>query len=216
MADALLQAQIRDAGGKRSAGRVRREGLVPAVVYGLGEDNVSVSVSARELSHILGGASGANTLITLKVEGRDQLALARQIQRHPIKGTVTHVDFVRVRADQTIQAEVPVRLIGSAEGVQRGGVLEQLIHALGVEAVPAKVPVEFEIDISALEIGGSVRVSDVTVPAGVVVRNEPDELIAQIAAPRVAEEAVAGEGAEGAEGGEGAPAASSEGAGGGE
>ncbi len=214
MADALLQTQIRDAAGKGPAGRVRREGLVPAVVYGLGEDTVSVTVSARDLSHILAGASGANTLITLKVDGRDQLALARQIQRHPIKGTVMHVDFVRVRADQTIQADVPVRLVGNAEGVQRGGVLEQLVHALGVEAFPSNVPVEFEVDISALEIGGSVRVSDVTVPAGVTLRNEPEDLIAQIAAPRVAEEAATPEG-EGGEGGEGAAAAaSSEGAGG--
>jgi large subunit ribosomal protein L25 len=211
MADALLQAQTRDAAGKGPAGRVRREGLVPAVVYGLGGDSVSVTVSARDLTHILSGASGANTLITLQVDGSDQLALARQIQRHPVKGTLMHVDFVRVRADQTIQADVPVRLIGNAEGVQRGGVLEQLVHALGVEALPANVPIEFEIDISALEIGSAVRVSDVTVPAGVVLRHEPEDLIAQIAAPRVAEEEAApeGEAAEGAEGA--APAASAEG-----
>lgn len=216
MADALLQAQIRDTAGKGPAGRVRREGLVPAVVYGLGENTVSVTVSSRDLSHILSGASGANTLITLQVDGRDQLALARQIQRHPIKGTLLHVDFVRVRADQTIQADVPVRLVGSAEGVQRGGVLEQLVHALTVEALPTNVPVEFEIDISALEIGGSVRVSDISVPAGVALRNEPEDLIAQIAAPRVAEEAAPteGEAVEGAEGA--APAPASEGSGGGE
>src|SRR5262245_22978692 len=124
MADATLTAERRTAGGKRPAGRARRSGLVPAVVYGLGEDNVPVSVQSRDLAHILAGAAGANTLITLRLDGAEQLALARQIQRHPIKGTVLHVDFVRVRADQAIQADVPVRLVGDAEGVARGGVLE--------------------------------------------------------------------------------------------
>src|SRR5262245_58948049 len=122
MADATLTADRRDGTGKGPAGRARGEGLVPAVVYGLGEANVSVSVSARELTHILAG--GANTLITLKVDGKDQLTLARQVQRNPVKGTLVHVDFVRVRADQTIVADVAVHLTGDAEGVNLGGVLE--------------------------------------------------------------------------------------------
>jgi large subunit ribosomal protein L25 len=206
MADATLTAELRTAAGKGPAGRVRREGFVPAVVYGLGGDSVSVSVSARDLSHILAGESGANTLITLKVDGSDQLALARQIQRHPVKGTLTHVDFVRVRADQAIQAEVPVQLVGDAEGVSRGGVLEQLIHNLSIEALPRDVPPAIEHDISALEIGSGIHVSDLVVPAGVTVLQAADELVAQISAPRVVEEAAPAEG-EAAEGAEGAPAA---------
>jgi len=138
MADATLIAERRPAAGKGPAGRIRREGLVPAVVYGLGDDNVSVSVSSRELIHILSGGSGMNTLITLKIDGADELAIARQIQRHPVKGTVMHVDFVRVRADQTIQAEIPVHLTGEAEGAVRGGILEQLVHTLTVEAKPSR------------------------------------------------------------------------------
>src|SRR5690242_5515159 len=151
MADATLTAQPRTALGKRPAGRARRDGLVPAVVYGLGTDTLSVSVPARELSHLLSGAAGDNTLITLKLDGGDQLALARQIQRHPIKGTVLHVDFVRVRADQAIQADVPVRLVGDAEGVARGGVLEQLLHTVSVEALPNDIPNMFELDITDVE-----------------------------------------------------------------
>jgi large subunit ribosomal protein L25 len=207
MADATLVAEVRTALGKGGAGRVRREGLVPAVVYGLGEDNVSVSVSSRELGHILSGASGANTLITLTVKGKEQLALARQIQRHPVKGTLLHVDFVRVRADQTIQAEVPVHLTGDAEGVARGGVLEQLVHTLTVEAKPADVPPSIEYDITELEIGSGFYVRDLVVPAGVTVLQNPDDLVAQISAPRIVEEPTA----EVAEGelpeGEAAPAA---------
>jgi large subunit ribosomal protein L25 len=213
MADATLTAERRDGTGKGPAGRARREGLVPAVVYGLGEGNVSVSVPARELMHILAG--GANTLITLKVDGKDQLTLARQVQRNPVKGTLVHVDFVRVRADQTIVADVAVHLIGDAEGVNLGGVLEQMLHTVSIEARPNDIPSELECDISALGIGDGVRIRDLKVPAGVTVRHEEDELVAQVAAPRVAEEAAPAEGeaAEGeaaAEGGEGAPAGGGE------
>lgn len=211
MADATLAAQRRSASGKGAAGRTRREGLVPAVVYGLGAESMPVSVPSRELGHLLASAAGANTLFTLKIDGSEQLALARQIQRHPVKGTLLHVDFVRVRADQTIQAEVPVHLTGDAEGVGRGGVLEQFLYTVSVEAKPADVPNSLEIDISALEIGDAAHVRDLTVPAGVVVVNEPDDVLAQISAPRVAEEEIAaaegeaaeGEGATGAEGGGG-------------
>jgi large subunit ribosomal protein L25 len=200
MADATLTAERRTAAGKGPAGRVRREGLVPAVVYGLGTDNVSVSVSSRELLHILSGATGMNTLITLSIDGTEELAIARQLQRHPVKGTLIHVDFVRVRADQTIQAEIPVHLTGDAEGAARGGVLEQLVHTLTVEAKPGDFPPSIEHDVSALEIGGQVYVRDLTVPAGVTVLQSGDDLVAQISAPRVTEvpEGTEGEAAEGA------------------
>src|SRR5262245_18315552 len=203
MADVTLTAERRSASGKGPAGRVRREGLVPAVVYGLGSDSVSVSVSSRELLHILSGATGMNTLITLEIDGKSELALARQLQRHPMKGTLLHVDFVRVRADQTIQAEVPVHFTGDAEGVARGGVLEQLVHTLTVEAKPSDFPPSIEHDISALEIGGQVYVRDLAVPPGVTVLQSEEDLVGQISAPRVAEEEEVAEG----EAAEGAPAA---------
>jgi large subunit ribosomal protein L25 len=196
MPDVTLTADRRTAGGKGPAGRVRRAGRVPAVVYGLGEDNASVSVSARELAHILSGESGANTLITLKIDGHSQLTLARQIQRHPVKGSLVHVDFVRVRADQTIQAEVPVHLTGDAEGVALGGVLEQLVHTLSVEALPRDIPPSIEHDITALEIGSSVHVRDLAVPSSATVLQAEDDLVAQISAPRVVEEEVPAEGEE--------------------
>ncbi|HUI49310.1 MAG TPA: 50S ribosomal protein L25/general stress protein Ctc [Acidimicrobiia bacterium] len=210
MADATLIAERRSAAGKGPAGRVRREGLVPAVVYGLGEDNVSVSVSSRELLHILSGGRGMNTLITLKVDGGEELAIARQIQRHPVRGSIMHVDFVRVRADQTIQAEIPVHLLGDAEGAARGGILEQVVHTLTVEAKATELPEAIEHDIASLEIGGQVFVRDLSVPAGVTVLQSSDDLVAQVSAPRVAEvaEGAEGEAAEGVAPSEGAaPAA---------
>ena len=139
MPDVILTAKPRQASGSRPAGRLRRSGLVPAVVYGLGNETVTETVGARELQHILTSGSGVNTVITLQIEGDggDQLALARQIQRHPVKGTLVHVDFVRIRADQTVTAEVPLHIEGEAEGVKNGGLLEQNLFAIPVEALPA-------------------------------------------------------------------------------
>ena len=207
MPDALLTAEPRTETGSRPAGRIRREGRVPAVVYGLGTDTLSVTVPARELQHILSGASGMNTVITLKVEGTDQLALARQIQRHPVKGTLMHVDFVRVRADQAIAAEVPVHLVGEAEGAKLGGLLEQSLFTISVEALPAAVPASIEYDVTSLQMSDQVHVRDLVVPADVTITNDPDDLVVQVAVPRgvEAEEAAEGEEVEG----EGAAAADS-------
>ena len=129
MPDTLLPAELRTASGSRPAGRLRREGLTPGVVYGLGEESVSVTVNAHQLGNILSSRTGANTLITLQLDGKNELALARQVQRDAVKGTLIHVDFVRVRADQTIQAEVRLNLLGSPEGVSQGGMLEQIGRA---------------------------------------------------------------------------------------
>jgi large subunit ribosomal protein L25 len=205
MSDAILIAQKRTETGDGPAKRLRAGGRVPAVVYGLDAGTVSVSVPARELDHILHSASGGNTLITLKVENKDQLALARQVHRHPVRGTVLHVDFVRVRADQTIEAEVPIQFVGEAEGVRGGGLFEQSLFSLTVEALPGDIPNAFEHDISALVIGDAIHVGDLTVPAGVVVLQEPDAVVAHISLPRAAEEeeVVAAEGEEAVEGAEG-------------
>jgi large subunit ribosomal protein L25 len=219
MPDAILTAKPRPEYGSRPAGRLRRDGLVPAVVYGLGTDTLSVAVGARELQHILTGASGANTVITLRIDGDggDQLALARQIQRHPVKGTLLHVDFVRIRADQAVSAEIPLHLEGEAEGVKNGGLLEQALFSLSVEALPADLPPAITHDVSALEIGGQVHVRDLTVPASVTVTTDADELVVQVAQPRgldLPEEGEAAEGEEGAEGAEGGAAAGAEESGG--
>jgi large subunit ribosomal protein L25 len=213
MSEARLTADLRSETGKRPAGRYRREGKVPAVVYGLGSDAQSVTVPERELTHILTGEAGANTLITLKVDGADQLALAREIQRHPVKGNLVHVDFVRVRADQTVTADVPLHLTGEAEGVGMGGMLEQALFALTIEARPGDIPTAIEHDVTNLQMGDQLRVRELAIPSGVTVQHDEEELVAQIAVPRVAEE-VEGEAAEAAEGEEGEAPAASEGGGG--
>ena len=213
MADTKLAAELRSTNGSRPAGRLRRQGNVPGIVYGLGEDAVSVTVNAHQLSGILSSKTGANTLITLQLDGKDELALARQVQRDAVKGTLIHVDFVRVRADQTISAEVRLNLLGSPEGVTQGGMLEQLMHSLTVEGKPGQLPTEIEHDVTGLNLGDQLRVGDIRLPAGVNVTNDAEDLIAMISIPRGLAEGegeVAAEPAEGAEGEAAAGAAGEE------
>jgi large subunit ribosomal protein L25 len=187
-AENTLIADERTVIGSRPAGRLRRAGKVPAVMYGLETDTVKVSVPARELNHILAGESGVNTLITIKMNGEEHLTLARQIQRHPTRGDLIHVDFIRVRRDVAVAAEVPVNLVGEPEGVRDGGILEQLVFTLSIEAKPEDIPPGVEADVSALAIGDQLRIADLRLPAGVAVQQEADELVAQVVMPRVVEE----------------------------
>ena len=193
-----LLAEPRTERGSRPAGRLRRTGNVPAVVYGLGSDTLEVSVPARELQHILAG--GANTLVTLKVGSDDALTLVRQVQREPTRGDLLHVDFVRVRTDVAVAAEVPLRLTGEPAGVKDGGLLEQMIFTLSIEAKPQDIPHDLEADVSHLDIGGQIRIGEIALPAGVVAMLDGETLVAQVVAPRVAEEEAPVEGEEGAEG----------------
>jgi large subunit ribosomal protein L25 len=227
-AENTLIVEPRTVVGSRPAGRLRREGKVPAVMYGLETETANVTVSSRELNHILAGESGANTLITLKLDGEEHLALARQIQRHPTRGDLLHVDFIRVRRDVAVAAEIPVHLVGEPEGVRDGGILEQLVFTLSIEAKPEDIPPGVEADVSALNIGDQLLVADLRLPPGVAVQQEPDELVVQVIVPRVVEEPEAeeaeegeeiegeapegeeGEAAPAAEGGEGGEAASSD------
>ena len=200
MPDITLASEPRTDFGSRPSGRLRREGKVPAVVYGLGAEAVPITVGSRELQHILAGEAGANSLITLAVDGQSVLTLARQIHRHPTKGMLVHVDFVRIDRDVAVSAEIPIHLVGEAEGVKDGGLLEQLLFHLTIEAMPGNIPVSIEIDVSELAIGDQLRVEDITLPEGVATEAEADFVVAQVAAPRVATEAEEGEEGEGAEG----------------
>ena len=212
MPDITLTSSPRTDFGSRPSGRLRREGQVPAVVYGLGTDSVSIAVPARELQHILAGEAGANTLINLDVDGSNVLTLARQIHRHPTRGDVVHVDFVRIDRDVAVSAEIPIHLVGEAEGVKDGGLLEQLLFHLTIQAMPGNIPVSIEIDVSELAIGDQLRIEDLTLPEGVATEAEADFVVAQVAAPRVATEAEEGEEGEGVEGeaGEGGAAEASD------
>ena len=212
MPDITLASEPRTQLGSRPSGRLRREGKVPAVVYGLGTDSVSITVPARELQHILAGEAGANSLISLDVGGETVLTLARQIHRHPTRGEYVHVDFVRIDRDVAVSAEIPIHAVGEPEGVKDGGLLEQLLFQLTIEAMPGNIPVSIEIDVSAMGIGDQLRIEDITLPEGVTTQAESDFVVAQVAAPRVATagEGEEGEGEEGEAGEGGATEASAE------
>jgi len=202
MTDATLTASIRSERGSGPAGRLRRDGHVPAVVYGLGADTLAVTVSARELDHILHSDTGVNSLITLQVDGGDVLALARQIQRHPTRGILQHVDFIRVSRDTAVHAEVPLVIVGEAPGTKAGGKLEQQLFTVGVSALPDRIPSSIEVSIAGLGLGDQIKVADISCPDGVEISLPADALVVQVAVPRGLT-GTDGEGeGEGSEGGE--------------
>lgn len=187
MREVNLVAESRPLIGSAPARRFRREGKVPAVVYGLDTEPVSVTVSARELQNVLHRV-GANALINLEFGGDAQLTMAREVQRHPIKGDLVHVDFVRIRADQSVQAEVAVHLTGEPAGLKEGGVLEHTLFTVTVSAKPRELPEHLEIDVSDLNVGDAKRVSDLSPPPGVEILNDPEAVVANCLVPRVIEE----------------------------
>jgi large subunit ribosomal protein L25 len=155
-----------------------------------------VSVDARDLRHALSGASGLNQLLSLKVGSETHLALARALQRHPVRHTVVHVDFQIVRRDEVIAADVPIVLVGEAKQVeQEKGLVEQQLTALAVRATPDRIPPHLEVDISDLAVGDSIRVSQIRLPSGVTTDVSPDEPVALATLSRAALELEAEEAA---------------------
>jgi large subunit ribosomal protein L25 len=222
MAEITLAAATGRTTGSRASGRLRAAGKVPATVYGLGEDPVVVAVDWRELRHALTGEAGLNALINLEVDGhQSELTIVKEMQRHPIKRNVLHVDFLRVSRDVAIEVDVPIVLTGEAEDVLRNeGVIEQVLFNLTISAKPGSIPNEIDVDVTDLHIGDSVRVGDLKLPAGVEAVGDPDDPVVIAASAQVTEadleteadaeaaEAAEAEGeGEGAEGGEGDGAA---------
>ena len=221
MSEVTLNAEIREASGKGAARKARAAGKVPAVVYGTGAEPQRVAVDARQLWHALHTDAGANVLINLQVNGDSVLTMPREVQRDIVRGTLVHVDFLRIRRDVTIQVEVPIHLNGEAPGVREGGVIEHHLWELRVECLPTDVPEAIEADISGLAIGDSLRVSDLTVPNTVTVVTPEEETICSVVTPAILqveepepeEGAEVEEGAEAAEGAEGAEGEAAEGGG---
>ena len=200
MAEIKLHATTGRALGNGPSRRIRAEGKVPAVVYGLAAEPVAITVEWRPLRAALTTEAGLNALIDLEVDGKTDLTIIKEMQRHPIRGDVMHVDFLRVDPDATITVDVPIVLEGEAKQVtDEGGTVDQVLFALSVNAKPADIPNELTVDISGLTLADPIRVSDLTLPAGVTTDVDPDEAIAsgQIIAAEPEPEV---EGAEGEEG----------------
>ena len=178
--DLVLVAETGRETGTRPSRRMRREGNVPATLYGLGKDAETISVAWRELRRVLTTDAGVNAFIHLEVDGRRQATLVKEIQRHPVRRDVIHVDFLRVDPKVTLDVEVAIELTGEAEAVTRaGGIVQQLLHSLVVSTRPDNIPNSLELDVSELTLNGDLRVRDLVLPAGVTTGADPDEVVAQ-------------------------------------
>ena len=185
-----LAAQTRLSVGRSAVNKIKEQGLIPAVVYGGKDKPVSLSVNAREISTILAHATSEHFLVDLEINDggttTNRLALVQEVQHHPIKGDVLHVDFHAVKADEKLHAKIPVETTGEAAGVKNfGGILEISLHEIEVECLPKDLPEVIVLDVSALGVGDAIHVKDIQFSEGVSARIDGDLTVVRIAAPKV-------------------------------
>ena len=184
---ARLTARARTTSGKGAARQLRRSGQLPAVVYGRRDEAESLALDTHELSRLLSRIHAATTVIDLEVDGgKPRPVLIREIQRHPYRPQLLHVDFFEIRADVKIRVSVPLHLLETPHGVEMGGILQHLRHEIEIECLPNEIPSEFTIDVSELEIGDSLHVSDVDT-GGVEVLDDEGLTICTVVPPAVEE-----------------------------
>ena len=194
MADLVLNTEEKTTIGSRSSRRLRRDGKVPGVLYGLGQAPEIFSVDYGELRGALTTDAGLNALIQLSINGTNQLTILKTLQRHPVKDEVIHVDFVRVDPKQELAVEVPIVLEGVAKKVtDQNGMVDQTMFSLSVLSLPDAIPNELTADVSELEINDAIRVSDVVLPEGVRTEVDPEEAIAVGTVTRSTMESIAAE-----------------------
>ena len=194
MASEQLSASARDKGGKGVARKLRSEGRIPAVVYGHGREPQPLSINSRELDRLLDHIAAEATVIDLDIDGKPARTLIREIQRHPFKRQILHVDFQELVAGEKISVRLPIILVGVPDGVRLdGGILDQTMRELEVEVDPSNIPNHVDIDVTKLTIGSSIHVRDITLPEGVEVLDDGDASVCVVSAPRAAVEAVATE-----------------------
>ena len=218
MSEIVLSAETTRETGTRSSRRLRREARVPAVVYGLSQDPVSIDVDWPDLRRVLTTDAGVNAVIHLEFDGDKQMSIVKDIQRHPVRRDVIHVDFLRIDPKQDVTVDVPIVMVGEAKEVfDADGMVDQNLFSLTVNSAPDSIPNELVIDISDLVIGDSKRVGDIALPAGVttdvdveetvavgmITRSTLEAMAADEAAEAAEEEAELEEGAEGAEASDG-------------
>lgn len=175
MSQVTLAAQTGRATGSAASRRLRTEDHIPGVIYGRGMSPISLSVNRRELRLALANPAGMNTLLSLKVDGSTYPAIIKQIQRHPIKRNVAHIDFQQVSLTEEITISVPVHLTGEAKAViGAGGLVDPAVDSIEITCTPSTMPNEILIDISEMQPGDVIRLSDVTLPAGTSAPGDPD------------------------------------------
>jgi len=218
MSETVLVAETGRATGSANARRLRREDSIPAVVYGLGMDPISIAVARRDLRLALSGPAGMNTVLDLSVDGKVYPAIIKDLQRHPVRRTVQHVDFIQINLDVEITVSVPVRLEGEAKDVlQNNGLVDLTMNELEVSTSPRSIPDEIVIDVTDMTMDTVITIGDIALPAGVTATHDADQPVVTVltmrtpvldeedAAAEAEAEAAEGEGAteaEAAEGGE--------------
>ena len=196
----LLEAQQREAGTKNDARRVRREGKIPAVVYGAGKQAMPVSVDPRQVARILHSETGHNSVFDLALDGERTKAMIVDWQYEPIKGSLLHIDLKRIAMDQKLKVNIPIELVGEPAGVkQQGGILEQIAREVEVECLPGDIPSQIELNVSELVFGTVLRISDLPKNDKIKYLSDPEQPVAHIITIKEEEvptaDAVAGEAA---------------------
>ncbi len=180
-----LAAEKREGTGKGVARKLRQSGRVPAVVYGKDMDAVSLSVDANEALHLFETISVENTVVDLQVDGESHTTLVREIQSHPVRRELIHIDFLRIQAGVMVELEIPVHLEGTPIGVKmNGGVLDHIVHELPVRCIPSNIPDSINVDVSGLDLNDSIHVSDLVLGDDIEVLMEPEQTICAISVPR--------------------------------
>ena len=188
-----LKANIREEVGKEAVKKIRRLGLIPAVVY-KDKDVLSIKVSSKDFLETIHTKAGENVVVDLQMEGagkskKSRTAIIKEIQYHPVKGDILHVDFNEISLTQTLTVKVPIAAKGEAEGIKEGGVLEHVLWELEVECLPTQIPENIPVDVSGLKIGDSILVKDLQVPSEVKVLADPEATVISLAVPRAEEAA---------------------------
>jgi len=185
-----LRAKIREKTGKGPSRRLRREGLIPAVLYGRGRETRHLTLALPDLHRVLATEAGKNPIIALKVGDETDTAILREIQVDPVRREFLHVDLCQISLEERLTAEVPIILSGESTGVASGGVLQQGLWELEVECLPTELPEHVEVDVSGLEIGGSIHVSELGLPEGITILTRPEQTVASVIPPTVIKEEV--------------------------
>lgn len=187
--EATLKLETRDGAGKGVARKLRRAGRVPGIVYGGNQDPILVSMDHNTAVLVFQGISTDNTILDLDIEGVGHAqALARDIQVHPHRTEVVHVDFVRVQKGVLLEVQIPVHLEGTPEGVRtEGGVLEHVVHEISVRCIPSNIPASLDVDVTHLGIGDIIRAGEIALPEGVELLLDEARTICHVSAPRVVE-----------------------------
>jgi large subunit ribosomal protein L25 len=185
MTETILNATSGRATGSSSSRRLRSEGRIPAVVYGQGMDPLSISVDRRELRAALSGSSGLNTILDLTVDGEMYPSIIKDAQRHPVRLSIEHLDFIQVNLNEEIVVMVPIHLTGHAKDVSdNNGLIDQIMTELEVSTTPRNIPDEIVFDVSDMDMDSTITIADLTIPSGVTATHDPESTVVTVGVMR--------------------------------